>query len=235
MVKVALKAMRILQEVSRRDGEAVRLSELATASGENASTCAGIVKTLTDAGFLRRDPIRGYRLGVLTASLLYGSLYSEELLLRAEQVMPDAARENGVYLSLAVLRDNVRHSILEVNESGGVVMQASANPNVFNSATGLMLASYLPSAKLDALLEIYTLPRRFADATEFRNALYLIRAQGMCELLRPGNRLALAVPVVREGVLLAALGCHLTEERAAADVYGVLKVLRETAQKLAVE
>lgn len=235
MVKVALKSMRILQEVSRRGGEAVRLSELAEAIGENASTCAGIIKTLTEAGFLRRDPVRGYRLGVLAASLTHGDLYNEPLLRRAEEILPDTARDQQIYLSLAVIREKVRHSILEVNDSGAFVMQSRANPNVFTSATGLMLASYLTSAQLDDLLEIYTLPRRFADTNEFRNALYLIRAQGFAELIRPENRLALAVPVLSGGTLLASLGAHLTEEQAQSGaVYDILRVLRETASKLEV-
>ncbi|MEA4823189.1 MAG: helix-turn-helix domain-containing protein [Clostridiaceae bacterium] len=234
MVKVVIKAMRILEEISRRGGEAVRLSDLADALGENATTVAGIVKTLTDAGYLQKDPVRGYRLGVLSASLVHGELYDASLLRTAQAVMPSLACKNGLYMSLAVLRNNVRHSVLEVNDSGSIVMQYAANPNVFSSATGLMLAAHQPRSTLDALLEIYTLPRRFRDNEEFIRSLYMIRAEGFVELARPQNRIAIAVPILRGGSMEAALGCFPSPETLGAhSPYDLLGILRDAAAQIA--
>lgn|GEM_PF-1360599 len=231
MIKVILKAMRVLEVISERGGEAVRLSELSQALGENPSTCAGIVRTLTNAGYLQKDPVRGYRLGVMSASLLHGDLYDAELLGMARVCMPELAAKEKLYLSLAVLRGKVRHSVLEVDARGAAVMQYSPNPNVFHSATGLMLAAHVSAPELDALMELYTLPRRFRSGEEFRQALYIIRAQGFCELARPGGVMAIAVPIPQEPVR-ASLGCMLRPEENRTP-YEVLPILLDGAGQMA--
>lgn len=233
MVKVVIKSLKILEIISAAAGRAVKLSEIAAALGENASTCAGIVKTMTDAGYLQRDPVRGYRLGVLSASLIHGDLYDPALLLSARDVLLPLAAENQLYMSLAVVRANVRHSVMEVDHTGQMVMQFHPNPVLLNSATGLMLVSHMSRAEIDRILDIYALPPRFHSGSELANALYMYRSQGYVELERPDGVLAVAVPVLHQGKLVASLGSMLEEaDRERVPVYTALDILRRGAHQI---
>ncbi len=230
MIKVVRKALKILEIVSAAGSRAVKLSEISEALSEKPSTCAGIVKTMAEAGYLQRDPVRGYRLGILSAALLHGDLYDRALLTAARDRLPPLAAERRLYLSLAVLRGQLRHSLLEVDAGGQMVMQFKPNRNLVQSATGLMLLAHAPRAELDALLELYTLPRRFQDAEAFVRFLYLVRAEGYVELFRPHDVLALAVPVSRDGQAVAALGAMLRpEDPGRQDIPEVLATLRRGA------
>ena len=74
MIKVILKGLKILEIVSANGNDPVRLSELAHKLGEKPSTVAGIVRTLTEAGYLQKDPVRGYHLGIMATTLTHSAL-----------------------------------------------------------------------------------------------------------------------------------------------------------------
>ena len=211
MIKVVLKSLKILEIVSAGGQRAVKLSEIAEALGEKPSTCAGIVKTMTEAGYLQKDPVRGYHLGIMAAALTHGDLYSRGLLKAAQARLPAFAVEHAVHMSLSILRESVRHSVLEVDPDGSTVMQVTANAQVMNSATGLLLTSFQPRHVQDAIVECYGLPRRFNGYEDFIRYLQTIREQGYVELVRNSKMIAVAVPVYQDGVLAAALGAYMTE------------------------
>ncbi|NLM77325.1 MAG: helix-turn-helix domain-containing protein [Ruminococcaceae bacterium] len=210
MIKVMIKGLRILEMVSTHGGQPVRLSELAGQLQEKPSTVAGIVKTLTEAGYLQKDPVRGYRLGIMATTLTHSDLYRRELLVAAHQHITASALKHQLYLSLSVLRNHVRHTIMEISDRGEVIMQASPNAAVMNSSTGLILLSYEPGHKQDEILEYYGLPRRFASYDDFRRYLQEIKQKRFVVLSRPDNRVAIAVPVWHKAQVVAGLGAFLT-------------------------
>lgn len=233
MIKVVLKSLKILEIVSAGGGRAVKLSEIAEALGENPSTCAGIVKTMTEAGYLQKDPVRGYHLGIMAAALTHGDLYSQTLLQSAEARLRPMAVEHHVYLALALLHDNVRHSVLEVDMTGKVVIQVTANALVMNSSTGLILTSNQPRHKQDELLDCYGVPRRFAGYEDFIRYLDSIREQGYVEITRPVGMVAVAVPVYENGQVIAAVGAYLTsEQRARWDIDVFINLLKEVSASI---
>lgn len=227
MIKVVLKSLKILEIVSAGGSRAVKLSEIAEALGENPSTCAGIVKTMTEAGYLQKDPVRGYHMGIMAAALTHSDLYGRELLRSAETRLKPFAVEHQVYMALALLHDNVRHSILEVNLYGAVVMQVTANAGVMNSATGLVLVSNQPRHKQDELLDFYGIPRRFGGYEDFIRYLDSVRIQGYVEITRSAEMVAVAVPVYQEGQVIAALGSYMTsDQRAKANIEEFVELLK---------
>ena len=63
MIKVLHKAFDILENMSAHKDRVFSLTELAEMIGEKPTTCANIVKTLCDRGYLCRAEPRGYALG----------------------------------------------------------------------------------------------------------------------------------------------------------------------------
>ena len=213
MIRAVDKCLRILELISEAGDRAVKLSEIAASLSEHPSTCAGIILTMTERGYLKKDPVRGYRLGMMAAALAHGHLYRRDLLQSAEARLRPVAIRHSLYLALAMLHDNVRHSILEVDETGAVIVQVSANAAMMNSSTGLVLAAHQPRRKQDELLEFYGIPRRFGGYEEFIRYLDLIKEQGFAEIVRPPDRSATAVPVWAGGRAFAAVGVYMTQKR----------------------
>lgn len=233
MIKSIVKGLKILEIVSSKGNEPVRLSELAKALDEKPSTVAGIVRTLTESGYLQKDPVRGYRLGIMAITLTHGDLYQRNLLIAAQTHVTSFAVRHGLYVSLSILRNNVRHTIMEVSDQGEVLMQARANAGVMNSATGLILLSHQPRHKQDEILEYYGLPRRFSSYEDFMIYLGEIRKQGYVEISRPINRVAVGVPVWHLGQVEAALGVFLTEEqRKERDIQEIVRLLTEVSVQI---
>jgi DNA-binding IclR family transcriptional regulator len=220
MIKVILKCLKILEIVSASGNKPVKLSDLAQQLDEKPSTVAGIVKTMTEAGYLQKDPVRGYHLGIMAATLTHGDIYHRSLLIAAKNSIMQEAVDNSLTLSLNILRDNVRQTILEVGERGDVIMQARANAAVMNSATGLILVSHQERHKQDELIDYYGVPRRFAGYEDFMRYLDNIKKQGYAEIARPINRIAVAVPVwdkctdrASDCQVVAGLGIFFTVEQ----------------------
>jgi DNA-binding IclR family transcriptional regulator len=233
VVKVILKGLKILEIVSANGNNPVRLSELAQKLGENPSTVAGIVRTLTEAGYLQKNPVRGYHLGIMATTLTHSDLYQRNLLLAANKYVTEFAVRHGLHLSLSVLRDNVRHTIMEVSDLGEMVMQARANAGVMNSATGLMLLSHEPRHKQDEILGYYGLPRHFTSYEDFMRYLDEIKRQGYVEISRPVNRVAIGVPVWYEHQVVAGLGVFLTvAQRKEWDINKVVTLLSDMSARI---
>lgn len=230
MIKVVLKSLKILEIVSAGGNRAVKLSEIAAVLGENPSTCAGIVKTMTEAGYLQKDPVRGYHMGIMAAALTHSDLYSRALLRSAEKRLKQMAVDHQVYMALALLHDNVRHSILEVDLHGSVVMQVTANANVMISSTGLILVSNQPRHVQDELLEFYGIPRRFNGYDDFMRYLDSVRIQGYVEFTRAADMVAVAVPVYQGGQVIAALGSYMTsDQRTKVDIEEYVTLLKDVS------
>lgn len=233
MIKVILKSLKILEIVSANRYKPVRLSELARQLNEKPSTVAGIVKTMTEAGYLQKDPVRGYRLGIMATALTHGDLYSRELLVAAKNHIPGFATQYKLYLSLSILCDDVRHTIMETNENGDTLTQTRANARVINSATGLVLLSHEPRHIQDRALESYGLPRRFSGNDDFIRYLENISQQGYAEIARPADRSAVAVPVWHEETVVAALGTFLTvEQRRSLSVQRIVQLLKKISAEI---
>ena len=232
MIKVVLKALKVLEIVSAAGNEPVRLSELARQLDELPSTLAGIVKTLTEAGYLKKNQLRGCQLGIMATTLTHGDLYQRNLLLAAEKTVPEFAQEHGLFVSLSIIRNNVRHTIMEANEAGQTLMLGRANAAVTSSATGLIVLSYEPRHKQEEILSYYGLPRPFTTYEDYMSYLERIRQQGYVEVVRPINRLAIGVPVWYKDQVIAGFGSFLTEsQRQNLEIKKIVLLLKEMARK----
>jgi hypothetical protein len=104
LIKVLHKAFDILENMSAHKDRAFSLTELAEMIGEKPTTCANIVKTLCDRGYLCRTEPRGYTLGPVAQGLNYVDLADTKLVESSREPMTRLVQKYGASGVLAVLR-----------------------------------------------------------------------------------------------------------------------------------
>ena len=190
----------------------IRADELATVLETPLSTIYRYLRTLTEFGFVDRHDA-GYRLGPRLHVLGDGPTVSaEELIRAADPVLTDLAAMTGetafvsrrIGLGAVTLADRPSDQPVRV-----VVTTGIAGP-LHVGAVGLVLLAHAPAEIQEAALADVATPGAVA------RALAAIVADGRAEdrgVTFPGA-VTLAVPVIREDGIVAAIGLAAPSERA---------------------
>ena len=82
MIKSVQKTLKILEVLSRSQGNSVPLGKIAEKAGINKSTCAHLMETLENEGYaVKISPAKGYVLGPAAYCLSNSGRYKKDLLL----------------------------------------------------------------------------------------------------------------------------------------------------------
>ena len=87
MIKVLHKAFDLLESMAQYKNRSFTLSEIATMINEKPTTCANIVKTLCNRGFLMKVKPRSYVLGPVAQGLNYSDIEHTQLVESAREPM----------------------------------------------------------------------------------------------------------------------------------------------------
>lgn len=142
MIKVLHKAFDLLEIMAAEKGKPFTLTELAAQINEKPSTCANIVKTLCERGFITRLEPRGYVLGPVAEGLNYTDIADTRLMEAARDTMSDLAEKYGASGLLAVLRRG-RKKILDNYSGGGdiIIKPVREEHELYTTSTGLVLTA----------------------------------------------------------------------------------------------
>ena len=90
------KAFRVLELLADDQEQARPLGVIAARLGLNKATCAHVLKTLSELGYVEQlGPRQGYRLGPMAYALTRGRPYRRDLVAAAEPLMTELARQVG--------------------------------------------------------------------------------------------------------------------------------------------
>ena len=208
------RAAAVLRVLGTGTGQ-LRLTEISAALGLPKGTAHGIVRTLTEVGFVDQDRASGrYRLGARLSELHAGYLDANELRARSMNWADPLAARTGEAVRVCVPSGTdvlVVHSVFRPDGSPqrsevGALLPAHA------TALGKVLLAHLPALlqQLPVRLAPHT-PRTPRSRDQLSRELARVREQGVGvefgEHL-PG-RAALAAPVFGPGGLaVAAVGVH---------------------------
>ena len=222
MIKVLDKTFAILEAVVLNSPHPLRISVLAERFGINTGTCARIIRELSDAGYLiqvsRQD---GYAAGPRALAFANAVSYKPALLEAARPVADGAARRFEASVLLAERQGGLRYILYHRNESPRLAIRLSelAFRDLFDTATGLMLAAFAPEEELPALLD--------SSGGERFRLLDPARGQGIA-----------AFPVFRNGAFLATLGGSIPfdeyAERGAAFAEGLSRAASEISKAVSI-
>ena len=216
------------------------LSSIAAHAGLNPGTCANIVKTLCAENFLEQvDRKRGYVLGPRVYYLARNGPYRRDIVNAAEPLLSRFASEVRETVLIVILHSGKRSTLLQID--GNRVMNVRndylLNENIYNTATGRLLISYLSGAELDSFIKVRGLPDKNAwpEATnlkKLKDCLNIIRKQDMV-YYGHNEVVAVAFPIRQEGRVIAALGLFLPEFRFKGKHKDrILKKMKETAEEI---
>nr|WP_090342636.1 helix-turn-helix domain-containing protein [Mycolicibacterium malmesburyense]CRL73150.1 transcriptional regulator [Mycolicibacterium malmesburyense] len=199
------RVVSVLDFLAENPGQRYGVSELARRLGLSKPTCLGIVTTLSDAGYLVRDPTdKTYRLGPSLITLGHRAQESLRVSPAAREELRRLSSRFGVTAALSAVVDD-RITLLDI------VSPPGARPGVevgqsypFAPPVGLMFVLWDDEAERTWLAKEPTLPLR-TDTERLNRVIAECRADGyLVERLTPGGR--------RLYALMAGMSTQLPDE-----------------------
>lgn len=183
------RVITILEFLARHPHERFGLSELARKVELSKPTCLGIVSTLTESGYLVRDPQdKTYRLGPALIALGHTAQESLRVSPAAREELRRLAAAHGTTAALSAVVNN-RITLLELVSAGGSdagVQIGQSYP--FAPPVGLMFVLWDDAALRDWLAKEPTIPLR-TDTERLHRVVEHCRDAGyLVERLTPGGR-----------------------------------------------
>jgi DNA-binding IclR family transcriptional regulator len=183
------RVVQVLDFLAGRPEDRFGVSELARRLGLSKPTCLGIVTSLTDAGYLVRDPgDKTYRLGPSLITLGHKAQESMRVSPAAREQLRLLSARFGVTVALSGVIDD-RITLLDL------VAPTGARPGVevgqsypFAPPVGLMFVLWDDEAERNWLAKEATIPLR-TDTERLNRVIHVCRADGyLVERLTPGGR-----------------------------------------------
>ncbi len=220
MIQVVQRAAAILELLASSPERRVGLGEIAAKLDLNAGTCANILKTLVACGLADQpDRKKGYQLGPRVFQWAGGAAYMEHIVGPARKIMAalrDAIDENVI---LALVRGGERIVLWEELATHELQVKRTHVKPAYEASTGRLMLAFMAEAERQKFLDVYGLPSESAwpegTTQETLDAeLSRIRARRLAIQITTTHILGLAVPVEKDGLVVAALGIYLPRIRA---------------------
>src|SRR5690606_2535055 len=132
------------------------LGEIANNLDLNNGTCANIIKTMVNRGYIEKK--KGYILGRQSYYLTNNFSNESELVKYAVEPMRNLSEILNESSVLSILKNNSRRTLHKET----VIRQLQANPkdeiNAYQTATGKLLLAYLDPTERNAYIKTYGLP-----------------------------------------------------------------------------
>jgi len=215
MIQVLNRAFDILEFLSRNIDKEHSLSEIADPLNLNHGTCANIIKTMVNRGYV--DKNKGYVLGRQSYYLTNNFSNEAELVKCAVTPMKNLSEILNESCVLSVLKNNSRRTLHKET----VVRELQANPkdeiNAYQTATGKLLLAYLDPADRNTYIKTYGLPGDMWKEIDCERALIdelqRINKAGFVIHYDEINIAGVAMPIFNKEQVIASLGVYLPANR----------------------
>ena len=219
MIQVINRALNILELVSKERDRDFSLGEIANSLNLNASTCANIIITLVNRGYLEQKGIKqGYKLGV-QAYYLTGNFSNRKELLKASviplQELRDILNESCI---LTIMKENMRVTLhKELSSQELQVVSNGEEKNIYLTATGrIVLACQNINTQLD-FIKKYGLPGSMwpevINEKDLIDELNKIKRKQLAIHFDGAFIVGVGAPIYKNGDVVAAIGVYLPEVR----------------------
>ena len=219
MIQVVNRALGILEYVANNKERSCSLTEIAQNMQLNPPTCANILKTLVDANYLEHlGRKQGYKLGPSVYRLTGDLSYNQSLLQVAKPEMEKLTQQLNETCILGIIRNQKRYILHTVNCDQDLQVRSKTERDIYETASGLILLAFLTEKELDALIANVGLPQSgiwkgIKTLKQLQAALQKIRLKRLAFTLSPSHIVGLAVPIEKNGTVIAGLSVFLPESR----------------------
>ena len=218
MIQVVHRAIDILEFIRKTPGQAAGLADIADGLKLNRATCANILRTLTNRDLLEQNERREYCFGPLMYQLTEGTFYDTDLVEASKYVMEELSVQLNESTILTIIHKNKRITIYEVESDQGLHVKNRRSKEVYETATGRLMLSFLSKKQLNLFLRKKGLPTEqdwpeAMDKETLFNALREIREEEMAIQVSRQHVVGFAVPIYKEKNVVASLGVFLPKAR----------------------
>ena len=215
MIQVLNRALDILEFLSRNIDEERSLGEIADALQLNHGTCANIIKTMVNRGYIEKK--KGYMLGRQSYYLTNNFSNDAELVKCAVTPMKNLSTILNESCVLSVLKNNSRRTLHKETVERELQVNPKDEINAYKTATGKLLLAYLEPADRNAYIKTYGLPGAMWEEIDSERALIdelqRINKAGYVIHYDEINIAGVAMPIFHKKQVIASLGVYLPGNR----------------------
>jgi DNA-binding IclR family transcriptional regulator len=218
MIQVINRAIDILEMLSQDLDKKYTLGEISDTFELNHSTCANIIKTMVNRGFVVNDRKKGgYSLGPKVYYLTGNFSYKKELLEIASEPMKNLETKLNENCVLASMKDNNRIILHQVTNTHELQVNTSPEKNVYLTATGRVMLAFKTPIEQEKFIQEYGLPKQMWPEVRSEKDLIIdlnkIKEKQMAIHHADSDIIGVAVPIFKKDKLIASLGVYLPETR----------------------
>ena len=240
MVKVLHKALHIIEHIALDPETPHTLGSITDQLGLNQPTCARILKTLVNAGYIEQvAPKKGYVLGPMAYMLPSRGQYRRDIVAVAAPLVAQCAKHTREMVLVATFRRGRRYIICHVNGNPELRVQADLPfyEDIYTTATGRLLLAFAEQHEIEYFLHTRGLPKGAWPGVRTRSdvfeALDAIRRQGMFIDAGRDQTIAFALPIKEGTRVVAALGIGVLKSAfTGSHEQKLLKQSRHTAEQI---
>ncbi len=219
MIQVVNRALNILELIAKDRNREYSLSEISNSLGLNPSTCANIIKTLVNRGYIEQQAKKqGYRLGI-QAYYLTGNYSNRKELIKASitpmRELRDKFNESCI---LAIMKENMRVTLhKELSNQELQVISNEEEKNIYLTATGRVILAFKEINAQMEFIKKYGLPGSMwpgiKNEKDLMDELNKIK-QKKTSVHFDNNYIAgVGAPIFKNNEVVAAIGIYLPEVR----------------------
>ena len=220
VIQVVNRALDIIELIASSGRHDVPLKEISDSLELNPGTCANIIKTLVDRDYLEKSPNKGkgYGLGSMIYFITGSFSYSIDLISAAKAPMHALTDTINECCMIGIMRNDIRISLYEVHAKQDLRVVGKKEKPAYQTASGRMLMAHLSTEKIRQFINKYGLPDKevWEDVQLEKDLLFeleKIRRKGYAIQVAQSKILGVAVPILKEGQVVASLGVFLPEFR----------------------
>ena len=144
MIQVLERAAAIISLIASDKQKSWPLCEIADTLEVNRGTCANIIKTLLEVGYLEKmESPKGYTLGLELYKIASNGKSTSNLLDFAFEDINNLAEEINESTILSTIRNGRRILLHQVNCTHEIQVRSQDNANVYKTTTGKMIRPLL--------------------------------------------------------------------------------------------
>jgi len=235
MIQVINRALNILEVIANNTDKELGLAEIADEVELNHGTCANILKTLVNRGYVEQvSAKKGYKLGYMSYQLTNAKSYYTDLLNIAKSLMDELRDEINETVILSIIKNGKRILLYEAPGDHTLQIRTTPESTVYRATTGRMILAHYSPKELDDIIEKAGMPTE-KDWPEVKSKSDLIQLLNQIktnevEITSNANHVVgLATPIYKKGSVIASLGIYLPDVRfGKAEKNNIIKLLKKT-------
>lgn len=215
MIQVINRAIDILEFIASDPDKPKALGEIASALKLNAGTSANIIKTLVARKYLEKiNKQKGYCLGPMAYRLSGNEGYQKGLIDAAKQEMEAVTKKMNENSLLCILNGDMRVVILRIQSDNELQANTAVEKKACDTASGRLLIAMQDDAELEKFIAKYGIPDKeewdgVTNKKSFLKQIGKIRTQGYAAQITKNQIIGLALPIMKNGKLVAALSIYM--------------------------